>query len=295
MVDAKSTTPIDWRRLFPDSDFRFPMNLRRGDAKAFFAPEEQYPKRTIFDERSRWLGSEDRDEVWKYAAADADALKIVAQWVETFHLEGEIFTPVDDAERLCAAAGLALEPDWLLLRPDQHGTYRMAAGAVCFPSGWALRETLGNPVEEIHAIVPGLNAALGRQIHAFLSKLAPETAFERDNWGLSADTELNHHSSRGLKKMDGSETLDSTWIRLERQVLYKLPCTDTIVFGIRVSNHLLRDVCEESDIAGRIVRALETMPREVAVYKGVGAARETLIAQLKDAATTGRKEQRPEK
>src|SRR5438034_8163832 len=97
--------------------------------------------------------------------------------------------------------GALIESDWVLLRADDQGVYRLIAGAVCFPSGWSLQGKLGKTIDEIHAIVPGLNAALARQINAFMAKLAPGALWERENWGLSADTELNHHPSRPLKKL----------------------------------------------------------------------------------------------
>lgn len=275
---------LDWQRLFPDSDYRFAMGLRPGDARAFFAPEERYPALTLFNERCRWL--EDWDEAEHCAAADADALDIVTQFVETFHVEGNILVQSDCARKLAIAVGMELEPDWMLLRPDAAGVYRMIAGVVCFPSGWAMRDKMGQPLHSIHAIVPGLNAALGRQINAFLAKLAEGAAFERENWGLSADAELNHHPKRALPKLTAQATLDKTWIRLERQVFYKLKRSGAIVFGIRVSHHLLHDVCAEPDAAKRIARAIVTMPPEAAVYKGIEAARASLIAQLNAFAST---------
>lgn len=270
---------LDWRRLFPDSDFRHPMALRPGNAKNFFSFEEAYPVLTIFNERSRWI--EDLDEVARYVAAEPDALADVTEFVSTFHVEGDILLPSDCAFNLSCAAGMALEPDWVLLRADAVGVYRMIAGAVCFPSGWAMREKMGKPIDEIHSIVPGLNVALGRQINSFLEKLAPEASWERENWGVSADTELNHHPSLARKKLGSDATLDATWIRLERQLFYKLPRTGAIVFGIRVSHHRISDLAAESEAARRLSRALETMPEDMAVYKGIGAARAALVAQLK--------------
>ncbi len=129
--------------------------------------------------------------------------------------------------------------------------------------------------------MPGLNAALrAHQINAFLAKLQPGVSWERENWGLSADTELNHHPSRNLKKLDATATLDQTWIRLERQLFYKLPESGAILFGIRVSHHNAAELAKEPEAAARFARALETMPEDVAVYKGIGAARGALLALL---------------
>ena len=56
--------------------------------------------------------------------------------------------------------GVNQEESILLLAPDAAGEFRLQAGAVVFPSSWALEEKLGRTMDEIHGIVPGLNPAL---------------------------------------------------------------------------------------------------------------------------------------
>src|SRR5690606_34211742 len=71
-------------------------------------------------------------------------------------------------EEKCRILGESWEPDFVLLRPEEDGAFRVVAGCVCFPSSWSLAEKIGHPMEFVHGVVPGLNAALGQQINSFL-------------------------------------------------------------------------------------------------------------------------------
>jgi dimethylamine monooxygenase subunit A len=258
----------DWHRILPDEDFRFHMGLRQGSGAEFFAPSEEAA--AIRAQRAALLReSGEHCAVLPSPAPPAleEALTVLSGWT------GESFP---DA----IAAGSYCEPDWLVLAPDEVGALRVAAGVVCFPSSWSLPEKTGLPVGEVHGPVPGLNASLGRSIDTFLARLVPGAAWLRDNWGLSADTELDHHPRHRRSPLRTEALLNSTWLRLEQQLLTKL-AGGGVLFGIRVSNHRLDLLAQQPGVAARLGRALESMPPEIAVYKGISAARNNLAAQLR--------------
>jgi hypothetical protein len=114
-------------------------------------------------------------------------------------------------------------------------------------------------MHEVHAPVPGLQTAIGSQISTFLGRLTPNTPRERDNWGLSADPALNHHPALAIRQMEAAATLENTWLRHERQFLARLPITNAILFGIRVTNHRLDDVASSPEVAHRLARILASM------------------------------------
>lgn len=244
------------------------MNLRPGDAADFFAPSStgegtKALRRALLDEAAS-----------HYAVLPASSGDLVAETLEFFAIRtGRRFADAFEA-------GIGLEADWVLLRPDQAGCFRVEAGVVCFPSEWSLPEKAGLPLAEVHAPVPKLNEALGRQIDTFLAKLAPGTEWERENWGLSADDQLDHHPRHFRPHLAGTETIDRVWIRLERQLLVRLS-GGGVIFGIHVSNHRLDEVTAlRDDLAKRIALALRTMPEEAAVYKGIAEARLALADRL---------------
>lgn len=265
----------DLAALFPEGDFRFHLGLRRGEPAEFFRSHDTTG--AVLAERRRWL----RDEPARYAALLPEGRPLqdefagmVADWGAS-----ETRAADDSALAKLAALGGALEPDFLLLALDGAGQPRLLGGALCFPTGWALAEKLGHPLDFIHGVVPGLNPAIGASIQQFLARLKPGVAFLRDNWGLAATPELNMHPARVLPPPQPPVSLDRLWLRVEHQALVALPRSGGFVFGIRIALHRLDGVARGAG-AKALAQALRTMPAEVAAYKRLDTVRDEVAAQL---------------
>ncbi len=277
--------------LFPEGDYRFHLTLRRGEPREFFQPQDSTGR--VIAERERWLAAEPP----RYAALTPEGELLLAEFSELCAewnpllpgrphpagVAGEGTRPAPAAELL--RLGAALEPDFLLLSPDAAGAFRLCGGALCFPTGWALEEKLGHTLDFIHGVVPGLNAALASPISQFLARLKPGPAFFRDNWGIAATDELNLHPARRTAPpmpltdggLDDFIALDRLWLRVEHQVLFALPRTGGIVFGIRIALHRLDVVARDPAAAAGLRRALETMPADLAAYKRIDQIRAALL------------------
>jgi hypothetical protein len=262
--------PVDWLRILPDGDYRFHMGLRQGSGAEFFAPSADASSVRVL--RKALL----TEALEAYAVLPSPAPPAMQETLDL--LSGWTGQALPDA---LTAAGYC-EPDWLILTPDAEGVLRVAAGVVCFPSSWSLPEKAGLPVSEVHGPVPGLNTSLARSIDTFLARLAPGSVWLRDNWGLSAHASLDHHPRHHLPPLDAGATLDSAWLRLEQQLFARLP-GGGVLFSIRVSTHRLDVLAAIPDVARRLAGALETMPPEIAGYKGITAARERLAGFLRAA------------
>jgi hypothetical protein len=153
-------------------------------------------------------------------------------------------------------------------------------GVVCFPSSWALREKLGRTLDFTHSVVPDLNAQLAPRIQKALAQLAPGAAWERENWGLSRDAERNHFVGRPRRRLDASVAADEVWLRIERQVLMKLPGTGGILFGIRLEIVPWPKVVADPEVVDGLKRAVSSMSDEAARYKGLQEAREVILRWL---------------
>jgi dimethylamine monooxygenase subunit A len=264
--------------ILSDRDFGLQMRLAKGDVAAFYKPGESHA--SVMAERRRWIAAGPR----VHCALMPPGIPLLEETVELAVSLGTLpdgetastSAPLDPLDR-CLRLGGLWEADFLLLKPDDEGVFRLYGGCLCFPSHWDLREKLGLPMADIHAPVPGLNESLGRQIDGFLGRIKPGISWERANWGLSRTGELNLHPSRQLPRLDAGVTLDDVWFRLEEQSLVALPKSGGILFGIRL---VIRPMCEiKADPEARqgMIRALRTMPEVMADYKGIAPARERLL------------------
>jgi len=257
-----------WRDLFPAENFRFRMAMRRGDPADFFRAQDHSGE--LLRERRRWI--------------EQDSARYVIARPEAAGLLGEL-SDMAAAWGLGAVAsigevGARLEPDILLLSPDDHGVLRLRAGALCFPTGWALAEKLGKTMADIHGIVPGLNPAIGASIDQFLRGLRPGIAFHRDNWGIVATGELNLHPSRKIPSPQLPIDLSRLWLRVEDQALVAMPINKGILFGIRIGRFRLDEVVRDKVAAEGLRQALATMSTQLIAYKGLTAVAESLAEAL---------------
>jgi len=299
--------PLDLR-WFANEDFRFRLGTVPGSAEAFFRRSPESAK--ILAERHHWLSTDAR----RYAAllpggneiAD-EFLSVAATWNELADSRDKLIdVTVEPFQRLRLASEL-LEPDLVLLAP-QHadpGTtmtgsqsepgksteamqgvvpeFRVIGGCVCFPSGWRLTDKLGLRLSEVHETVPGLNASLRVPIDRLMAQLRPGKCVIRANWGVSSLSELNQHLDRFIPSIAPPLTLDSAWLRREDQLLFTLPRTRAVVFGIRVDPISWRALRSEPAAARSVARTLRTMPPEMLAYKRLTGLAEELARLLDDA------------
>ena len=266
---------INHAAIFPDEDYRFAMKFEREPPADFFAPTPAHSR--VLAERRKWLHTSAGD----YVALDSEGTPLVIETLGLFRDWSQnrysVPTSEDPSLTTWTDLGRAVEADLLLLEASPDGAFRLRAGCVCFPSSWSLAEKMGHTVEEIHGIVPGLNAALARPISGFLSKMAPGIAWRRANWGLSRSAELNLHPHRKLPRLDDTIGHGDVWLRIEHQALVALPRTRGILFGIRVEVLPLSEVLRDAAAAAGLHRALRTMPGAVAIYKGIAPALPRLL------------------
>jgi dimethylamine monooxygenase subunit A len=274
----------DWNRIFPPGNHRWTMGLRPAEVGEYFAPTAE--RDSVLRERRGWLA----DDFSAYAAALPGAEQAID---ETRDYLAELGLPIpagpvaDPASQL-AALGSAVEQDLAWLQADTDGTHRLTGGVVCFPSSWALTEKLGLPIREVHAPVPKLDEQLGRQVDSFLAKLEPGAAWTRENWSLAGDAELNHHPARPRGEIRDDATADQVWIRLEHQLLLRLPRSRAVLFGIHVDPVPLATVIQDRATAGRLLRLLETMAADALAYKRLNNnARDGVLQIVRDAAGEG--------
>lgn len=187
--------------------------------------------------------------------------------------------PLERASRL-------VQEDFCVLQSDGAGTYRLTAGCVCFPSNWNLREKLGRPLGDIHAPVPGFATALAAPVDRFFHRLAVGQLVARLNWLVHDRPDLFQLGPNPDPPVVTAENAGSSlWLRLERQVLQRLPESGAVLFTIRTRVHRLRDAIRTPAKAAELAGALRSMPPDLQSYRHMAPFASPLLAWLDEEAS----------
>ncbi|MBL8578269.1 MAG: DUF3445 domain-containing protein [Mesorhizobium sp.] len=191
-------------------------------------------------------------------------------------------------------ASLLVQEDLILMRRGDDG-WRLVAGALCFPSSWALTEKFGKPMSSIHGPVPGFgpgtrNAEL---IDRMFDKLQVVQPVVRVNWSIQlgdalyrpmSNDERNIRKAAPPNRFPDVESAARAFIRIERQTLRKLPVSGDILFTIRIYLDPLSTLKNHPDraaLATSFADQLMELEAEQLDYKGLTADRDLLVAVLK--------------
>ncbi len=190
----------------------------------------------------------------------------------------------EDGPPLLDAAKYVQE-DLVLLSGDAASGHGVIAGAVCFPSGWSIRDKIGKSIMEVHDPVPEYASVMATSTDRLLSKLKPKRPVWRMNWGVRPwerldqspkwATELESHAKAITTENAGREC----FFRVERQTLSRLGHTNAILFTIHTHQTPLEELIpwQQHNLAG----VLESCPEATLHYKGIAPIRDAVIAYLK--------------
>ncbi|EFQ99647.1 hypothetical protein MGYG_02660 [Nannizzia gypsea CBS 118893] len=174
--------------------------------------------------------------------------------------------------------------------------YVLQAYVTCFPSGFNTREKLGKQLKDVHEPVPGYREKIERSMDRYFEKLEVGKFVKRVNWGITTgaglfyafgDERLATTIGQGVKQLR-LEELDiddaSTFLRCERQTLYRLPKSGAIVFSIHTYRYPIRQLKEEGsgdDLAAAIEGIENGNVPLMAEYKKVPAWGEAVKEYLR--------------
>jgi hypothetical protein len=182
--------------------------------------------------------------------------------------------------------GRQAQGDWVLL-DQREGDLWMDAGVLTFPADWSLRFDLGMSFEEWHGPVPlAHEAGVFKRAKQFLMRIQPAEPWQRFNWTMtvgrrwdtSSETYDRWGASRGLVTPENAGEL--VHLRVEVQVLPRLPRTHGLLFQIRTYLISLDELATNPAWAKRLRRVLESLPPEMADYKGLSRYRRTVVDWL---------------
>ncbi len=176
-------------------------------------------------------------------------------------------------------AALAAFEDIALLLPDGD-VHRLAAGAVAFPTDWDLATKMGLPLAAIHAPIPTYAERLAAGVDQVFRGLEAGRMLTRANWNVVEDDGLRYLPvPAAMDRFDhvtAANAGDTLFVRVERQVLRRLPESGAALFTIGVYIEPLRAL--SPGLAGDLAAAVAGVPAAEAVRRGTPAYRDALAA-----------------
>jgi hypothetical protein len=169
------------------------------------------------------------------------------------------------------AAARTVAEDLCVLLND-GGQWVLAAGVVCFPSHWRLRDKVGRPLAEIHGPVPDYVDELADKVDRFVDRLRPERPVWRRNWTIHTSPELYTP-----EPVHG----DELWLRSERQTLRRLPETQAVAFTIRTQQVPLATVKTHDRLRQQIAKAVASWPDNQVAYRGGPNLQKAVLTTLR--------------
>jgi hypothetical protein len=268
---------------FADGVTPFAIGLKPIDPARWIVPDERLDP-DIAEKRE--LIAKRRDVVVRTSAdspdAEAEVLAMVLSHLTALGRPPD-GVPADPAPIVRAA--LLVQDDLVLMRRRPEG-WVIAAACLCFPSSWSLAEKFGQPLDAIHAQVPGYAGRMAGRVARIFDNLPAEQIVERFNWSIYDDATRHHPAPHGGSRSWADEAggfVARAFLRVERQTLRRLPVSGDIVFTIRVHHDPVAAMADHPDrarLANGLAGSLAALDEAQLAYKGLAGTRQRMLCDL---------------
>lgn len=242
----------------------------------------------IDDEQERYLTTKRAVPAHRYVShakspEHAQAHTTALFWVsDTLKREHGICLPLltDDTASFAERWGAVhahVQEDFALLHRGSEDLGEALCLYVAMPSGWRPERLLGATFTGIHEPVPGF-AKLDTAARSMVRSMVERGPYVRFVWTLSADAELDHHPEEGHRIPWSAAT--EVFLRVERQVTIPLPTSGASLFLIRTYVTPVGKL--RAPERATLHQALQSMPDDVAAYKGLLDARAHILALVRE-------------
>ncbi|KAK6529956.1 hypothetical protein TWF281_009106 [Arthrobotrys megalospora] len=290
-VDVLSTPPHPFRPYKPV--YHMTMGLEKCVPNDLFLIDSSYPERIAMRKRiveqfpSMTIGASERagdaiDELYTYILSQ----HLPSRFPKLFTIDDEAgwfknsvsgdtypLTPPSDPKDALKTLAKTVEEDILLLQKEpEKETYSLQAFIACFPNGFDSSQKMGMELRKIHEPVPMFEEKLAGSMDRFFGRVEVGRWVRRFNWTISTHGKLflptgNHiYEGEELPEELESVELDKTYLRVERQVLLRLPVSKALVFFVKTYMTPLKEIKEEGQ-GEALATAIEGMPEKLGVYK----------------------------
>lgn len=140
---------------------------------------------------------------------------------------------------------------------EKRGDEHVLTGAVlCFPASWRLREKIGHPLTHIHIPVKTYTDDIARRVQRLFNGVRPGMPIWRFN-ALWYDDPSLYQPRAESEPRPLTEAGKTPYLRTERQVLWRLPDSDAVLFTIHTFVLARSDVPGAADDAQPPARSAE--------------------------------------
>ena len=157
----------------------------------------------------------------------------------------------------------------------------LSAIHLCYPNHWSAEEKIGRDFATVHAPVAGMEK-INQRSQAIVHQMITQKPMVRFAWGLSTDTQLNHHPKSPLIGRSFDLEHPRLYLRIERQVIWGLPEFESALFTIRTYFRDCKAIKKDPTLRLKMLSALTSMPVESLVYKGLVESKNAILAWLED-------------
>ena len=244
---------------------RFGTDFGNAEADQRFFPRDPTTPRYLAEKARILAAQPTRDSLSIASLADEACVEAAHAWFsDALRREGQATA----AARSRPELGRELVEDFAVLRRDDTGADRVLWLHACFPSGWRPEQVIGRSFAQIHARIPAFDA-VARKTASLVEALVTRGPYVRFVWTVTADDELDHHPEQG-RACAWSAATSRGFLRVERQTTVPLLEEAGCVFLIRTYLYGFEELPAEKRVI--LAQALESMPFEIAAYKGLTAA-----------------------
>jgi len=173
------------------------------------------------------------------------------------------------------ALSMAIAEDIAVVQINPDGTDRNAFLSIAAPSRWAPEEKIGRSFIATHTPVPHMEKTLSAagKLQQMLIEKGP---FVRFTWGIATTPALDTHPVQTEPPYAGGDA----FLRVERQVIRRIPEHHAFIFTIRVTVEPLSSVRMVQTDAQALAAALRSMDEKSRIYKSVDGHIDALCGYL---------------
>ncbi len=182
--------------------------------------------------------------------------------------------------------GRQVQGDFALL-DQRDGDLFMDAGIITCPADWSLAFDAGMSFKEWHGPVPMAHAeGIFDRVLKYLTAIGVGRPVRRLNWTLTVNARMDtspetyHQWGHERATVTADNVASKVYLRVELQVLDRMPRSNALMFSIRTYLLSLEDLVTNPAWAQRMHRVMRGLPQPLIEYKGLARYHQTVVEYL---------------